>query len=87
MLVSTAGKRLWAICANPNNVRFDDLIACAKHFNWVGGQDGSSHHVYRHPGPPVRMVTLQRQSDGKAKPYQVKQFIEAMEILFPELMP
>jgi predicted RNA binding protein YcfA (HicA-like mRNA interferase family) len=81
--VSQAEKRLQAIRNNPNNVWFDDLVACAEWAGFVQASGAGSHRIYRHPGPPTRMVNFQRKGDGKAKPYQVKQFLEALDAIFP----
>jgi predicted RNA binding protein YcfA (HicA-like mRNA interferase family) len=82
--MSKAEKRLEAIRANPNDVRFETLISVAERLGFVHLGTGGSHGQYRHPGPPPEHLTLQPRSDGKAKPYQVKQFLQAVDRLFEE---
>ena len=53
------------------NVRFADLVGLLVRLGFREHIEGS-HHVYRRSG--VReIIDLQPRSDGKAKPYQVKQ--------------
>jgi hypothetical protein len=83
--VSRAEKRLQSFRDNPRNVRFDELCAFAERVDFVLAGGGGSHRVYRHPGPPQpEMVNLQCLPDGKAKAYQVIQFLEAYDRLYPE---
>lgn len=65
--------------ANPNNVRFKDLLAICQ--NCFGKpRISGSHHIFKMPWPGLPRVNLQR--DGKmAKPYQVKQVLEALKKL------
>jgi predicted RNA binding protein YcfA (HicA-like mRNA interferase family) len=38
-----------------------------------------SHYVYKHANPSFT-ITIQKFSDGKAKPYQVEQIIDLVEL-------
>jgi predicted RNA binding protein YcfA (HicA-like mRNA interferase family) len=82
--VSRSEKRLQAIRDNPRGVAFGDLTACAVNCGFQPVRTNGSHHIYRHPGPPPITLDLQARSDGKAKTYQVKQFLEAVDRLYPE---
>jgi len=65
---------------NPENVRFSDLChVCSYHFG-DARQSGSSHRVYKTPWMGDPRVNIQN-SKGKAKPYQVKQVLKALERL------
>lgn len=73
-------KILRALRKNPNNVRFADLAKlCDAHFG-EPRQTGTSHRVYRTPWPGDPRVNIQN-AKGKAKPYQVRQIIRAIEKL------
>jgi predicted RNA binding protein YcfA (HicA-like mRNA interferase family) len=64
---------------NPNGVRFSDLqklcVCCGM---WHDRTKGS-HYVYKHANPSFT-ITIQELSDGKAKPYQVKQVLNFIEL-------
>jgi hypothetical protein len=63
--------------AHPKNVRFRDLLAICR-FCFGEPRINGSHHVFKMPWPGHPRINLQR--DGKmAKPYQVKQVIEAVQ--------
>ena len=73
-------KILRALRKNPNNVRFADIARlCDAHFG-EPRQTGTSHRVYRTPWPGDPRVNIQN-AKGKAKPYQVRQIIRAIEKL------
>ena len=64
----------------PAKLAFGDLkkvcIACFG----AARQDGSSHAVFKTPWPGDPRVNIQN-SKGKAKPYQVRQVLQAIEKL------
>ena len=65
---------------NPKGVRFADLARiCGRYFG-PPRQKGTSHRVYRTPWPGDPRVNIQSDK-GKAKPYQVRQVIKAIEKL------
>ncbi len=66
--------------AQPASVRFAELKkVCDAHFG-KPRQAGSSHAVYRTPWPGDPRVNIQN-AKGKAKPYQVRQVLWAIEQL------
>ncbi len=65
---------------NPGNVRFKDLCLVCDHFFGKPRQRGSSHRVYKTPWPGDPRVNIQG-NKGKAKAYQVKQVLLAIEKL------
>jgi hypothetical protein len=68
----------------PQNVRYDDLAkVCEEHFG-APRQQGSSHAVYRTPWAGDPRVNIQRDRSGKAKTYQVRQVLEAIDKLISE---
>lgn len=65
--------------ANPKNVRFKDLLNICMHYFGKPRITGS-HHIFKMPWIGNPRINLQR--DGKmAKPYQVKQVVEAIKKL------
>lgn len=66
--------------ASANNVRFSDACKVAEHYFGPPRQDGTSHKVYKTPWRGDPRINLQS-IKGKAKPYQVKQLLAAIEKL------
>lgn len=62
---------------SPKNLRFEDLCALAECYGWVFQRQCGSHHIYMHPGIDSLMNFQPR--NGKAKPTQVKQLLDAIE--------
>jgi len=62
------------------NVRFSDLVSVCELFFGEPRQRGGSHLVFRMPWPGDPRVVIQRDR-GKAKPYQVRQVLEAIDKL------
>ena len=66
--------------SNPKNIGFADLLkVCAHHFG-PARQSGSSHAVFKTPWPGDPRVNIQN-DHGKAKAYQVRQVLQAIDIL------
>jgi hypothetical protein len=65
---------------SPNNVRFNDLCKVCDNYFGKPRQSGSNHRVYKTPWQGDPRVNIQN-SKGKAKPYQVKQILSAIERL------
>lgn len=65
---------------NPGSVRFADLCTVCDHYFGVARQKGSSHRIYKTPWSGDPRINIQN-AKGKAKSYQVKQVIKAIEIL------
>lgn len=63
---------------NPKGVRFSDLSKVCRHYFGEPRMSGSSHMVYKTPWQGDPRVNIQN-SKGKAKPYQVKQVLWAIE--------
>ena len=62
------------------NVRFADLQRICEHFFGNPRQHGSSHTIYKTPWPGNPRVNIQNDK-GKAKAYQVRQVLLAIERL------
>ena len=65
---------------NPKGVRFNDLCKICEHYFGSPRQSGSIHCVYKTPWQGDPRVNIQN-SKGKAKPYQVKQVLQAINKL------
>jgi hypothetical protein len=51
----------------------------AKHYFGQPRSAGTSHHVFGTGEPGTPLVNLQVSDDGKAKPYQVDQLLDAVD--------
>ena len=71
---------LKALRNNPKGVRFAELARICDRLFGPPRQSGTSHRVYRTPWPGDPRVNIQNDK-GKAKPYQVRQVIRAIEKL------
>ncbi|MDO9042530.1 MAG: toxin HicA [Desulfocapsaceae bacterium] len=65
---------------NPNNVKFSDLCKVCDHYFGEARQKGTSHRVYKTPWAGDPRVNIQ-DGKGKAKFYQVRQVLKAIEKL------
>jgi hypothetical protein len=65
---------------NPENVRFRDLCKVCEFYFGSPRQRGSSHRIYRTPWPWDPRINIQNHK-GKAKNYQVKQVLMAIDKL------
>ena len=65
---------------NPKGVRFNDLCKVCEHYFGKARSKGTSHRVYRMPWQGDPRVNVQN-SKGKAKAYQVRQVLWAIERL------
>lgn len=66
--------------ASSKAIRFNDLCKVCDAYFGEARQSGSSHRVYRTPWQGDPRVNIQN-SKGKAKPYQVRQVLAAIERL------
>ena len=66
--------------SNPENTRFADLCKICEHYFGPARQSGSSHRIYKTPWQGDPRVNIQNDK-GKAKIYQVKQVVKAIERL------
>lgn len=76
--MAASKKILEAMRRTPKNVRFADLLKiCVEHFGQPR-QRGTSHAVFKTPWPGDPRVNIQ-ESKGKAKAYQVRQVLLAID--------
>jgi len=62
---------------NSNNVRYGDFILLAEAFGFKHRRTEGSHNIYKNP-VVGESLNLQEEK-GKAKPYQIKQFLAIIE--------
>ena len=65
---------------NPKGVRFADLCKVCENFFGEPRKSASSHRIYKTPWQGDPRINIQNQK-GKAKAYQVKQVLLALEKL------
>lgn len=65
---------------SPRGIRFNDLKKVCEHYFGPPRQSGSSHCVFKTPWPGDPRVNIQNDK-GKAKAYQVRQVLMAIEKL------
>ena len=63
---------------NPRNVRYPDLYKVCEHHFGPARRSSGSHAVFKTPWPGDPRVNIQN-SDGQAKPYQVRQVLTAID--------
>ncbi len=82
-MASSIEELLASLETNPQNVRFADLAKVCDAIFGEPRQNGSSHRVYKTPWIGDPRVNIQNDK-GKAKAYQVKQVLKAVERLKEE---
>ena len=70
-------KLLEKILAGSKNVQFSEMTSLVEAFGFRLSRINGSHFIFVHPEIP-ELVNLQ-QHKGKAKPYQVQQFLRLVE--------
>ena len=78
--MSELTKILQEMNTNPKGVRFIELRKVCEYFFGKPRQSGSSHCVFKTPWPGDPRVNIQNVK-GKAKPYQVRQVLHAIQML------
>lgn len=73
-------KALAQMKANPKGVRFIELRKVCEHYFGKPRQSRSSHCIFKTPWPGDPRVNIQNDK-GKAKSYQLKQVLRAVEKL------
>jgi len=73
--------------SNPASVRFADACKVVTHFFGAPRSKGSSHHVWKMPWAGDPRINLQPGRGGKAKPYQIRQALHAIDRLLEEKKP
>ena len=70
-------KLLQKAIASPNNFRFAELRTLVEAFGFTMSRVSGSHHIFEHPDIP-ELINIQN-VQGRAKPYQIRQFLNLIE--------
>jgi len=70
-------KLLKKMLASADNIRFGDLVTLVEAFGFQLQRVNGSHCIYSHPDMSA-LLNLQNLK-GKAKPYQIRQFLKLLE--------
>jgi hypothetical protein len=80
-MVSAAIERLLVeMRNNPAGVRFAEAVKVCEHYFGKARRNGS-HHVFKMPWAGDPRINLQEDKSGKAKAYQVRQILRAVDAL------
>jgi hypothetical protein len=79
-MVSSIEEILAQMSRNPQDVRFSDLCKVCDRYFGQPRTGGSSHRVYQTPWQGDPRVNIQNKK-GKARAYQVRQVLKAIERL------
>jgi hypothetical protein len=81
--MSKAEKLLQRAINSRKNLKFEDLCSLAECYGWIFQRQSGSHRIYMHPGYGNRLGSMMnfQPRDGKAKPSQVTQLLNAIETL------
>jgi hypothetical protein len=78
--VASIGNILAKMKQNPKGIRFAELCKVCDHYFGKPRKPGTSHRIYKTPWAGDPRVNIQN-SRGKAKAYQVRQVLLAIERL------
>ena len=78
--MSKKRKLLEKVFSGSRNIQFDDLVTLVEAFGFSLSRINGSHHIFTHPTIP-ELINLQN-SNGKAIPYQIRQFLILIEKYF-----
>ncbi len=70
-------KLLRKAVTSPRNFRFSEMVTLVEAFGFRLSRTSGSHHIFIHP-EVSELVNLQ-EVQGKAKPYQIGQFLRLVE--------
>jgi hypothetical protein len=78
--MGSAKKIIEQLRREPTNVRFADLRKVCEAFFGEPRQNGTSHLIFKMPWQGDPRINIQ-DAGGKAKPYQVRQVLQAIDKL------
>ncbi len=70
-------KLLEKALASSKNISFHEMVLLAEAFGFRLSRVRGSHFIFVHPSVP-ELINIQSR-DGKAKPYQVREFLKLVE--------
>lgn len=75
--MSKKRKLLEKILTGSRNIRFDELVTLVEAFGFTLSRVNGSHHIFIHP--EIQEIVNLQNKQGKAIPYQVRQFLSLIE--------
>ena len=66
------------LISGSKNISFSEFISLLEGFGYIMERIHGSHNVFKHPNVP-QLLSTQPRKDGKAKPYQLRQFLKQVE--------
>ncbi len=76
--MSKKRKLLLKISRGAKNIRFSEFLTLVESFGFTLNRVNGSHYIFEHPDIP-QGISLQRDKNNQAKPYQIKQFLKLVE--------
>lgn len=70
-------KLLEKVISGSKNIQFNELVTLVEAFGFSLSRISGSHHIFNHPEVP-EIINLQNRN-GKAVPYQIRQFLSIVE--------
>jgi predicted RNA binding protein YcfA (HicA-like mRNA interferase family) len=70
-------KLLEKILSGSKNVKFNEMVMLVEAFGFHLSRISGSHHIFAHP--QLRELVNLQNAKGKAKPYQIHQFLQLIE--------
>ena len=71
-------KLLEKMINSPKNIRFEELVLLLEAFGFIHDRVRGSHHIFVRDDI-IEILSIQSSKNGKAKPYQIRQFIRLIE--------
>lgn len=59
------------------NIRFNEMLSLTEAFGFRCSRINGSHHILTHPD--IQELLNLQEVNGKAKPYQIRQFLQLVE--------
>ncbi len=76
--MSKRQKLLAKLLAGSKNITFNEFILLLEGYGFELDRTRGSHRIYAHPNVS-QLLSIQPKHDGKAKPYQLQQFLKLVE--------
>jgi predicted RNA binding protein YcfA (HicA-like mRNA interferase family) len=71
-------KLLAKVASGSKNISFNEMVILVETFGFRLVRVNGSHHIFVHP--QIRELVNLQEVNGKAKPYQVRQFLRLVEL-------
>ena len=71
-------KLLAKVASGSKNISFNEMVILVESFGFSLVRINGSHHIFVHP--QIRELVNLQEVNGKAKPYQVRQFLRLVEL-------